>query len=186
MQRAIVILGIMSIGLEAGAQTALPDPLRYSVSTPRPINPAEGTTNPSARTTQSQNPYLGSVPTQSTGTTIRLSLQDALARGLRYNLGLVESQHASADVRADRLRALSALLPQISATARAAYESISYQEIGLKLPPIKPPDQELARIVTLFRELRDGKTLNGKTKLKTTSGSLSTAFHNSAQSRSVR
>ena len=34
---------------------------------------------------------------------------------------------------------------------------------GLRLPPIKPPDQELVRIVTLFRELRDGKTLNGKT-----------------------
>jgi outer membrane protein TolC len=55
---------------------------------------------------------------------------------LRYNLGLVESDHASADLHADRLRALSALLPQISATAQAAYESISYQEIGLKLPPI--------------------------------------------------
>ncbi len=51
------------------------------------------------------------------------------------------------------------------------------QEIGgnLSLPPIKPADKELARIVTLFRELRDGKTLNGKTKLKTSSGSLSTA-----------
>lgn len=46
---------------------------------------------------------------------------------------------------------------------------------GLGLPPIRPADQELARIVVLFRELRDGKTLNGKTKLKTTSGSLSTA-----------
>lgn len=51
------------------------------------------------------------------------------------------------------------------------------QEIGtnLTLPPIKPADQELARIVTLFRELREGKTLNNKTKLKTSSGSLSTA-----------
>jgi MoxR-like ATPase len=46
---------------------------------------------------------------------------------------------------------------------------------GLSLPPIKSPDRELGRIVTLFRELRDGKTLNGKTKLKATSGSLSTA-----------
>jgi len=55
---------------------------------------------------------------------------------LRYNLGLVESEHASIDVRADRLRALSALLPQISATAKAGYDDISYQEIGLKLPPI--------------------------------------------------
>jgi hypothetical protein len=33
----------------------------------------------------------------------------------------------------------------------------------------------MVRIVTLFRELREGKTLNGKTKLKTSSGSLSTA-----------
>ncbi len=50
-------------------------------------------------------------------------------------------------------------------------------EIGgnLSLPAIQPADKELARVVTLFRELRDGKTLNGKTKLKTSSGSLSTA-----------
>jgi hypothetical protein len=51
------------------------------------------------------------------------------------------------------------------------------QEIGtsLQLPPIKPADAELARIVLVFRELRDGKTANGKVKLKTPSGSLSTA-----------
>jgi MoxR-like ATPase len=50
-------------------------------------------------------------------------------------------------------------------------------EIGtnLSLPPIQPADKELLRIVTIFRELREGKTLNGKTKLKTSSGSLSTA-----------
>jgi len=51
------------------------------------------------------------------------------------------------------------------------------QEMGtnLSLPPIQPADKEMVRIVTLFRELREGKTLNGKTKLKTSSGSLSTA-----------
>jgi len=50
-------------------------------------------------------------------------------------------------------------------------------EIGssLELPPIRPADEELIRVVTLFRELREGKTLNGKTKLKSPSGSLSTA-----------
>jgi MoxR-like ATPase len=49
-------------------------------------------------------------------------------------------------------------------------------EIGtnLSLPAIEPAEKELARIVVLFRELREGKTLNGKTKLKTSSGSLST------------
>ncbi|MCC6775722.1 MAG: AAA family ATPase [Hyphomicrobiales bacterium] len=46
---------------------------------------------------------------------------------------------------------------------------------GLSLPPIAPPGPEITRIVTLFRELRGGQTLNGKLKLKTVTGSLSTA-----------
>jgi MoxR-like ATPase len=46
---------------------------------------------------------------------------------------------------------------------------------GLSLPDIAPPDKELARIVTMFRELRAGQTANGKLKLKTASGTLSTA-----------
>ncbi|MGH6817023.1 MAG: ATP-binding protein, partial [Hyphomicrobiaceae bacterium] len=46
---------------------------------------------------------------------------------------------------------------------------------GLDLPKIAPAEKEIARVVTLFRELRDGQTLNGKLKLKTPSGSLSTA-----------
>jgi MoxR-like ATPase len=46
---------------------------------------------------------------------------------------------------------------------------------GLELPKIEPADKEIARIVAIFRELRDGQTLDGKLKLKTPSGSLSTA-----------
>src|SRR5713101_3547876 len=125
---------LLAFNLIASGQT--PGPLGYSVATPRPISPAEGTTNPSAQATQRQNPYLGSVPSKNTGTRIELSLKGAIERGLRYNLGLIESNQASADVRAERLRALSALLPQLSARGRQAYENISYKEIGLKLPPI--------------------------------------------------
>jgi hypothetical protein len=46
---------------------------------------------------------------------------------------------------------------------------------GLELPKIAPADQEIMRIVTIFRELRDGQTLDGRVKLKSPSGSLSTA-----------
>jgi MoxR-like ATPase len=46
---------------------------------------------------------------------------------------------------------------------------------GLTLPEIAPVDKEIARVVTIFRELRDGQTLNGKQKLKSPSGTLSTA-----------
>lgn len=46
---------------------------------------------------------------------------------------------------------------------------------ALELPVEKPALEEIRRIVTVFRELRDGKTLDGKTKLKSPSGTLSTA-----------
>ena len=79
---------------------------------------------------------LAASPSKATGTTIALSLDAAIDRGLKYNLGLIETNQASADVRAQRMRALSALLPQIEARGRQGYEDISFHEIGLKLPAI--------------------------------------------------
>lgn len=46
---------------------------------------------------------------------------------------------------------------------------------SMDLPIEKPIAEDIKRIVTIFRELRSGLTLDGKTKLKTPSGSLSTA-----------
>ena len=102
---AILTVGAIAASVRTGTNYAS----SYSIATPKPINPAEGTTTPSAQAAQRQNPYLGSVPAKNTGTTIKLSLQDAITHGLRYNLGLVESQHASADVRAERLRVVGAV-----------------------------------------------------------------------------
>ncbi|HET7091693.1 MAG TPA: AAA family ATPase [Anaerolineae bacterium] len=46
---------------------------------------------------------------------------------------------------------------------------------ALELPAETPALEEIRRIVTVFRELRDGKSIDGKTKLKSPSGTLSTA-----------
>jgi MoxR-like ATPase len=46
---------------------------------------------------------------------------------------------------------------------------------ALELPAEPPALGEIRRIVTIFRELRDGKTQDGKTKLKSPTGTLSTA-----------
>jgi MoxR-like ATPase len=46
---------------------------------------------------------------------------------------------------------------------------------ALELPAEKPALEEIRRVVTVFRELRSGVTLDGKTKLKSPSGTLSTA-----------
>jgi outer membrane protein TolC len=114
-----------------------PDPQGYTISTPRPINPAASTTNPSALATQGQNPYLGSTPAgKVTDKVVSLSLREAVERGLRYNLGLIESNQGTAEARALRLRSLSALLPSLSVKGEQGFEDISLQEIGLKLPPI--------------------------------------------------
>ncbi len=50
-------------------------------------------------------------------------------------------------------------------------------EIGraLELPAEAPALQDIKRLVTIFRELRDGITLDRKTKLKVPTGTLSTA-----------
>ncbi|TIQ35320.1 MAG: ATPase [Mesorhizobium sp.] len=46
---------------------------------------------------------------------------------------------------------------------------------GLDLPVPKNVGEEIARVLTIFRELRSGATSDGKVTLKTPSGSLSTA-----------
>jgi len=139
--KKLIIIAVLSLLLavpQAVLSQAGIDPQGYSISTPRPINPAASTTNPSALATQGQNPYLGSTPSgKATDEVVPLSLNEAVERGLRYNLGLIESNQASAEARAQRLRALSALLPDLSVKGEQGFENISFQEVGLsKLPPI--------------------------------------------------
>ncbi len=126
---SVVVFGQASPDLGASAAYG-------SIDKPRPINPAAGTTNPSARATQNLNPYLGSTPHGiATKDTLRLSLEDAIARGLQYNLGLIDSQETSADAQAQRERALAALLPQISVRAEQTYQQLSYKQLDITLPP---------------------------------------------------
>ena len=46
---------------------------------------------------------------------------------------------------------------------------------ALDLPQPADPSAEIRRVVTVFRELRSGATEDGRTKLKSPSGALSTA-----------
>jgi MoxR-like ATPase len=46
---------------------------------------------------------------------------------------------------------------------------------ALELPPAAPALDEIRRVVTIFRELRDGVTEDGRTKVKSPTSTLSTA-----------
>jgi outer membrane protein TolC len=82
-----------------------------------------------------ESPYLGSVPTGApSGAVLQLSLGEALDRGLKYNLGLIESDVRTRTSRAERLRSLNELLPNVSASISQTVEQVNLRALGLKIP----------------------------------------------------
>jgi outer membrane protein TolC len=89
---------------------------------------------------QAQNPYLGGVPTGvASSTPLQLSLDDAVARGLRQNLGGLLSSDALSGAQGERWRALSALLPNLTtATSFGARQNDVKAIIGIDVPGHPP------------------------------------------------
>ena len=80
---------------------------------------------------QARSSFFGSVPTgQASGTTLELSLKDAFARALKYNLGAIESGENTRAAQAVRLRNLNALLPNLSARLGGELEQINLKALG--------------------------------------------------------
>ena len=52
---------------------------------------------------------------------------------------------------------------------------VSEMGTNLELPVPKNTNEEIEKVVTIFRELRGGETLDGRVTLKTPTGNLSTA-----------
>jgi outer membrane protein TolC len=90
-----------------------------------------------AQTIQTFSPSLGSVPSgPATNAVVHLTLRDAVNMALRYNLGEIESRENARIARGQRLRALSSLLPQVSAGASENVEQFSATTLGIKIPLI--------------------------------------------------
>jgi hypothetical protein len=64
-----------------------------------------------------------------------------------------------------------------SAAEEMAIVSRRVAELGtaLALPAVPTASEEIERVVTIFRELREGRTADGRTSLKVPTGTLSTA-----------
>src|SRR5262249_49975225 len=78
-----------------------------------------------------QNPFQGSVPSGApSATPLALTLQEAIDRGLKTNLGLLLNTSANEIARGERLRALSALIPEITAWAAETVEQLNLKATG--------------------------------------------------------
>ncbi len=86
-----------------------------------------------------QDSFKGSIVTgKNTGTVIDLTLDDAIARGLRQNLGPILQQSAVQSANGSRLEQLQSLLPTITAGSTIQVEQINLAAFGLKFPGVKP------------------------------------------------
>lgn len=89
-------------------------------------------TSPSMALPVDQGPLFGGVPTApASPQVLRISLSDAIDRGLRQNLALLLGEQGTRASRAQRLRALSELLPTVSARTSETAEQINLAALGL-------------------------------------------------------
>ena len=90
---------------------------------------------PSAESVINRNTdnFLGSIPQgKATDETIELTIDDALDRGLKYNLGLYLSNQTTAEARAARVQSLSALLPNINGAFAEELQRLNLKAFGFK------------------------------------------------------
>jgi outer membrane protein TolC len=102
-------------------------PSTQSQSATSPRTPAP----PSPAVTSATSSITASVPSgTATGTTIDLTLHDAVERALQYNLALVEGGQNVRLTRSARLAALAQLLPSIEARPSVSEEQINLAALG--------------------------------------------------------
>ncbi len=79
--------------------------------------------------------YSGSVPTgQATATPLNLSLRESIRRGLQFNLGVLVNRDIADTARAERRRALSTLLPNLSVGAVQTSQQFDLAAFGFSVP----------------------------------------------------
>jgi outer membrane protein TolC len=97
---------------------------------------------------QSQNPYSGSVPSSPVPGVLKLSLQDAIDRGLQQNLGQLLASADIQSARGQRWQQLSALLPHVTASPYIDVSQVNLKEFGFSFPAL--PGVSIPTIVGPF------------------------------------
>ena len=100
--------------------------LAQTESTPGSSNPGQAIPG-----TSGVSPFAGSVPAKLIPGVMPLSLQDAISRGLKQNLGLLLSRADIRSARGQRWEQLSALLPHVTAAPDVEASKINLSELGL-------------------------------------------------------
>ncbi len=135
--------------------------LAQTETTPGSSNPGQAIPG-----TSGVSPFAGSVPAKLVPGVIPLSLQDAINRGLKQNLGLLLSHADIRTARGERWEQLSALLPHVTAAPYVEASKINLAELGLtnideiKIPPSDGPFSYFDTRASVSQILFDWKSIN--------------------------
>ena len=116
---------------------------------------------------QSASPYQGSVPGKLESGIVPISLQDAINRGLKTNLGLLLSSQDVQSARGERWKQLSALLPNVTTSSYADGSQVDLAEFGfsfnfpgIKIPTVVGPFGYFDSRAYVTQSMLDLKALN--------------------------
>jgi len=116
--------------------------------------------------TQGVSPFGGSTPTQLVPGTLPLSLQNAIDRGLKQNLGALLSSADIRSARGQRWQELSALLPNVTASPYISDSKVNLAELGFTniggntVPPELGPFSYFDARISVSQSLFDWKLIN--------------------------
>jgi outer membrane protein TolC len=151
--RALLMAGI----LFCGAATCLAQTEEsQSPSTPGQAIPG----------TQGVSPFAGSVPAKPVPGVMPLSLQGAIALGLKQNLGLLISNTGVRSARGQRWEELSALLPHVTASPAVVASEVNLAQLGLTsllghtIPPSLGPFSYFDARVSVNQSLFNWQSIN--------------------------
>lgn len=105
----------------------------------------QSSTNTISTILQVEGHYQGSMPDPTaTGTSFHLTLRDAIRRGLQFNLAAVSASASLRYARAERLSAMSEMLPKFNASLGMNEEKVDLQAEGLSSSTLKKVSPALA------------------------------------------
>jgi outer membrane protein TolC len=128
--------------------------------------PSSSTPGQAIPGTQGVSPFAGSVPAKLVPGVMSVSLQDAIDRGLKQNLGALLSSAEIGSARGQRWEQLSALLPHVAAAPYVAASEINLAELGfasvpgISVPASVGPFSYFDARVSVTQSLFDWKSIN--------------------------
>jgi outer membrane protein TolC len=177
MQSREILIACLAILMPLGAAPARAQSGNYSSATP------------SASAMQSQSPFAGSVPSKLVPGILKISLKDAIDRGLKQNLGLLFSGENVNYARGERWKQLSALLPNATNSTfigdsqiHLAEEGFTFNIPGVQIPTSDGPFSFYDSRVYLSQTVFDWKEIN---RTRAATQSLKSAQHSYKDARDL-